>query len=122
MEYMLAFNESENDFAERTDPDSATAKSRMGAWGEYIGALMQAGLSKGGNGPAAAAHGHDRPDPRRQEAGAGRPDRRHQGTARRLHDHRSARSRHGAGLGRQGSLRGDGLVEVRPVLPPMPRG
>jgi hypothetical protein len=50
MEYMLAFNESEGDFAERIDPNSATAKSRMGAWGEYIGAMMQAGITKGGNG------------------------------------------------------------------------
>ena len=109
MEYMLAFNESEGDFAERIDPNSATAKSRMGAWGEYIGAMMQAGITKGGNGlqpPHTGTTVRFRDGKRLVQDGPFADTKEQLGG---YIDHRCARSRHGAGLGGQGSVRCDGI-------------
>lgn len=48
MQYMLAFTETANDFAARTDP--ARAGAYWGAWTAYIQALGQAGVIVSGNG------------------------------------------------------------------------
>ena len=54
--------------------------------------LAAAGLMVAGDGPAGPEHRHDRPRPRRRDAGHRRPVRRDQGAARRLLPHRRARS------------------------------
>jgi hypothetical protein len=48
MQYMLAFTETANDFAARTDPHRAGPY--WGAWTAYIGALSAAGVVVSGNG------------------------------------------------------------------------
>ena len=48
MEYMLFFNETAEAFARRADP--VKAGPHMAAWGAYIGAMVQAGVMKSGNG------------------------------------------------------------------------
>ena len=48
MEYMLFFNETAEAFAVRSDP--LKAGPHMAAWGAYIGAMVQAGVMKSGNG------------------------------------------------------------------------
>lgn len=48
MEYVLLFNESEQEMAKRDNP--AEAPVYWGAWNAYIGALKAAGVSKSGNG------------------------------------------------------------------------
>ena len=48
MQYMLIFQEPMSEFANRTDP--ATATTHMAAWGAYIGALHGAGVVINGHG------------------------------------------------------------------------
>ncbi len=48
MQYMLIFNETEAEFARRTDPDQAGAY--WGGWSAFIGAMAQAGVIVSGNG------------------------------------------------------------------------
>jgi len=48
MHYMLIFNETARDFALRADP--VQGAGHMGAWGAYIGAMVQAGVFVSGNG------------------------------------------------------------------------
>lgn len=42
MQYVLLFNETEADFAQRANPDAAA--EYWGAWNAYIGAMAQAGV------------------------------------------------------------------------------
>ncbi len=44
MEYMIVFKEPQSDFDRRHDD------AYWGAWGAYVAALQQSGISKGGNG------------------------------------------------------------------------
>lgn len=48
MQYMLIFAEPAEEMAKRDDP--AEAPAYWGAWSAYVGALVAAGISKGGNG------------------------------------------------------------------------
>jgi hypothetical protein len=48
MEFMLMFNETDRELAKRDNP--AEAPAYWGAWNAYVGALVGAGISKGGNG------------------------------------------------------------------------
>jgi hypothetical protein len=48
MQYMLMYNEPATDFAKRNSPTEAPAY--WGAWNAYIGALMEAGIVRGGSG------------------------------------------------------------------------
>lgn len=46
MQYMLAFKETDETFAERTHPEKS--ERYWGAWTHYIGAMREAGLMVGG--------------------------------------------------------------------------
>ncbi len=48
MQYMLMYNEPASEFAKRNSPTDAPAY--WGAWNAYIGALMEAGIVRGGHG------------------------------------------------------------------------
>ncbi len=48
MQYMLLLTETDDQFAERSDPEKAEAY--WGAWNAYIGAMGQAGVIVSGNG------------------------------------------------------------------------
>jgi hypothetical protein len=48
MQYMLILNETESDFAERNDPERASAY--WGAWNTFIGAMAEAGVMVKGDG------------------------------------------------------------------------
>jgi hypothetical protein len=48
MQYMLMYNEPATEFAKRNSPSDAPIY--WGAWNAYIGALMEAGIVRGGSG------------------------------------------------------------------------
>lgn len=48
MQFMLIYNETAEDFAQRNNPEAAPAY--WGAWNAYIGAMGQAGVIVSGNG------------------------------------------------------------------------
>jgi hypothetical protein len=48
MQYMLIFRQTMADFAARTDP--AKAAAYQGAWGAYVGAMLQSGIVVNGGG------------------------------------------------------------------------
>lgn len=117
MEYAILFYETPAADAERTDPEKSQAY--WGAWGAYVQAIMESGISKGGQGlqsPQTATsvrirngkrHVQDGPvaDAKEQLAGffiVDVPD---------LDTALAWAARSPAAL--------DAAVEVRPVLPPM---
>ena len=93
--------------APTSSPPAPILKKRKAFWASfvpYMKALPNAGIVVAGAGLRAAGRRDVDEAERRQAAGAGRPVRRNQGTARRLLHHRCSQSRRGARMG--GALSG----------------
>jgi hypothetical protein len=97
MEYLLLIHSDEKALLSATQEETG---SILAAYGAYMKAMADAGVSKGGQRLRPTSTG-----PERQDPGSQRPLRRGQGAARRVFPHRRARSRRRDLLGRALSRR-----------------
>lgn len=113
MEYMIVFKEPQSDFDRRHDD------AYWGAWGAYVAALQQSGISKGGNGlqpPHTATQVRVRDGQRQVQDGPYPDTKEHLGGYFVIDVPSLDQALEWAARAPCAST---GSVEVRPVLPPM---